>query len=302
MGALNWIGARARWVLLIGVFAGLAAPAAAETLRPVLPFFVAMVYALAMLRIDPVAIMRGLGDPRHAVRAFGIVALMLVATPLAAFGVARMIGAGPAMEAILVYTFAAPPIASAAAMCLIVGFRGETALELTVLSSLLMPFTGPVIAGALLGGDLDLAPVTLGLRMAAMIFGGFAIAMIGRRILGAARIGRNKQALDGLAALGFLLFVIPLFDGVRDTMMAEPLLALGFLVLSCVIILGGVFAFLWWGDDRARDGALGVVWGTRAVAIYFAALPPDPIFTLFVAIFQLPMAAIALVFQRRSPD
>ena len=144
---LNWVGARARWVLLVGVFAGLAVPAAAEALRPVLPFFVAMVYALAMLRIDPVAILRGLADPAHAARALGVVALMLIVTPLAAFAVVRMLGLGADMEAIVIYTFAAPPIASSAGMCLIVAFRGETALELTVLSSLIMPITGPVIAG-----------------------------------------------------------------------------------------------------------------------------------------------------------
>lgn len=297
---LTWVGARARWVLLIGVFAGLALPSAAEALRPALPYFVAMVYALAMLRIDPIAILRGLADPAHSARALGVVALMLIATPLAALAMVRMLGLGADMEAIVIYTFAAPPIASSAGMCLIVAFRGETALELTVLSSLIMPITGPIIAGYFLASELDMSPVTLGLRMAAMIFGGFVIAMIGRRLLGAARIQRNKQGLDGLAALGFLLFVIPLFDGVRETLVERPLLAFGFLVLSVVIVLGSIAAFLRFGRDRARGGALGVVWGTRAVAIYFAALPPDPVFTMFVAIFQLPMAAIALVFRDNS--
>ncbi len=300
MPLLTWIGARARWVLLVGVFAGLALPSAAEALRPVLPFFVAMVYALAMLRIDPIAILRGLADPRHAARALGMMSLMMVAAPFAAFAIARALGLGADVEAILVYVYAAPPIASAAAMCLIVGFRGETALELTVLSSLAMPFVGPVIVGVLLGSSLDLSPVTLGLRMAAMVFGGFVVAMIGRRLIGAEGIARNKQALDGLAALGFLLFVIPLFDGVRETLVARPWLALAFLVLSVVIVLGTIAVFLRGGVDRARNGALGVVWGTRAVAIYFAALPPDPVFTMFVAIFQLPMAAIALVFKGRA--
>lgn len=297
---LTWIGARARWVLLVGVFAGLVLPSAAEALRPALPYFVAMVYALAMLRIDPISILRGLAKPAYAARALGVVMLMLVATPLAAFAVVRVLGLGPDMEAIVVYTFAAPPIASSAGLCLIVAFRGETALELTVLSSLIMPITGPVIAGYLLASELDLSPVTLGLRMAAMIFGGLVLALIGRRLLGAARIHRNKQGLDGLAALGFLLFVIPLFDGVRETLVARPMLALGFLLLSVSIVLGAIAAFLRLRRDRARDGALGVAWGTRAVAIYFAALPPDPIFTMFVAIFQLPMAAIALVFRDKS--
>lgn len=295
--ALAWIGARARWVLLIGAFTGLAFPAVAEWLRPALPFLVALVYALAMLRIDPIAVARGLADPAHAARAALAVLAMLVAAPVLGFLAARALGLGPAFEAAMVYTFAAPPIASAAAMCLILGFRGAVALELTVLSALAMPVVGPAVAGALLGGDLDLSPLALGLRMAAMIFGGFAAAMIGRRLLGEARIARNAAALDGVSAIGFLIFILPLFDGVRGSILAMPGLALAFLALSALIILGTIALALALPGGRERNGALGIVAGARAVSIYIAALPPDPVFTLYVALFQLPMAGIVMAFR-----
>jgi hypothetical protein len=42
-------------------------------------------------------------------------------------------------------------------------------------------------------------------------------------------------------------------------------------------------------------GASAVIWGTRSVAIYLAALPYDPVFALFVALYQLPMYATPLV-------
>lgn len=296
--ALEWIGARARWVLIVGAFAGLAFPDGAAFLRPALPFFVAMVYALAMLRIDPVAVPRRLADLRRAAGAVATVLAMLVATPVAAFWAVRAAGLGPDVEAAVVYVFAAPPIASAAAMCLIVRFDGARALELTVLSSLAMPVLGPWVAEALLGAALDLSPVELGLRMAAMIFGGMAAALIGRRLLGAERIERNGTVFDGVSALGFLLFVMPLFDGVRASILGAPWLALGFLALSTAIIFGPAALALRLPGSRPRNGATGIVWGTRSVAIYLAALPPDPVFTLFVALFQIPMAGIALAFRR----
>ena len=48
------------------------------------------------------------------------------------------------------------------------------------------------------------------------------------------------------------------------------------------------------GDDA---GALGIVWGARSVAIFFAALPPDPVFSIFVALYQIPMAGLAMLHQ-----
>lgn len=303
IGRLAWIGARARWILLIGAFAGLAFPAAAAWLRPALPFLLAMVYALAMLRIDPIAILRRLGDPRHAARAASAVLALLVAAPVTAFLITRALGLGPAFETALVYTFAAPPIASSAAICLILGFRGATALELTVLSSLAMPVLGPLVAGALLGGEVGMSPLALGARTAAMIFGGFAAAMVGRRLLGAPRIARNAPALDGLSAIAFLIFILPLFDGVRASILAMPVLSAAFLGVSALIILGAIALALRMKGPTDRNGALGVVGGARSVAIYVAALPPDPVFTLYVALFQLPMAGIAMVFRdaaRRS--
>lgn len=300
ISVLAWIGGRARWVLLIGAFTGLAFPSWATLLRPFLPWLVALVYTVAMLRIDPIAILKDLRSPRHAVLAAVAVFGFLVVSPVAGFLIARALHLGPGFEAALVYTLAAPPIGSAAAMCLIIGFRGRVALELTILSALAMPFIGPAVTGALLGDALSLEPVTLGLRTGLMIFGGFAAAMIGRKLLGVERIERNGPVLDGVAALTFLLFILPLFDGAGPMILENPGLSLAFLALSALLVLGGVWAAMRLPGDEGKNGAAGVAWGTRAVSIYLAALPPDPIFTLFVALYQLPMAAIVMVF-RRTP-
>ncbi|MEL7464460.1 MAG: hypothetical protein AAFN79_10360 [Pseudomonadota bacterium] len=298
ISSLAWVGARARWVLFVGAFVGLAAPDLSAVLRPALPFFVAMVYALAMLRVDPIAILRGLARPRRAAIVLGGAGLMLVAAPVAAFAAARLLGLGPEVERILVYTFAAPPIASAAAICLIIGFRAALALELTIVASLIMPFTGPLVVEALIGAEVALDPVELSLRMAAMIFGGFAAAMIGRWWMGRERIARNAPSLDGLAALGFLLFILPLFDGARDAIAAAPLTALGYFALAAVAIFGTAWIALRFGQ-REPAGAVGVVAGTRSVAIFLAALPPDPAFALYVALYQFPMAWLAIAFRKR---
>ena len=43
-------------------------------------------------------------------------------------------------------------------------------------------------------------------------------------------------------------------------------------------------------------------WGNRTVAIYLAALPHDPQFALFVALYQFPMYLTPLLFKPLKDD
>ena len=52
MSVLAWIGARAQWVLAIGVVAALLLPGPGEVMRGTVPFWVTLLLALAMTRID----------------------------------------------------------------------------------------------------------------------------------------------------------------------------------------------------------------------------------------------------------
>lgn len=297
MTVLAWIGAQARWVLLVGAGLGLLFPDASAALRPYLPGFIAMVYALAMLRIDLTAMARDLARPSYLARIAAMTLLMLTATPVLAYFAVQIIGLGPAFEKGVVYAFAAPPIASAAGFCLLLGLNARRALELTVACSLIIPLTGPIVASTLLGADLDLSPVTLGLRAAAMIFSGAAAALILRRLIGSARIERNAKSLDGIGALAFLLFIFPLFDGVGTMIAARPAVAAAMLGFVTLIMWGPPLIAARLKGDRPTNDATGMVWGARSIAIYAAALPPDPVFALFVALYQIPMAGLALLYR-----
>ncbi|MGF1658384.1 MAG: hypothetical protein ACFCUS_03080 [Rubrimonas sp.] len=303
VGGLEWLGARARWALLLGCCAALALPQIGAILRPALPVFVALIYALAMLRIDLPGVARRLIDPRRALLTWPLALAMTAGSAAASLWVARALGAGPAVEAALVFAFLAPPIGSSAAMCLLLGLNAALALEMTVLCSFALPFVAPPVAQALLGAQLTLSPFDLGARMAAMVFGGVALALVLRRLIPPGFIARRARAFDGAATLSMLVFAFPLFDGVAATLVAEPALGLGLLALSCLILLGPQIAGL--ALARGPDaGAAGLVWGMRSVAIFLAALPPEPRFSLFVALYQFPMYGTPLLlgalYRRRS--
>ena len=295
IAALTWAGRYARVLLAAGCVAALFLPTLSAFVRPFLPYLVAMVLAMAMARVDLVDIGRNIWRPSFLVRQ---VALTLLLMPVTALIYWAIFWFSEPDRTALVYLAAAPPIASATGLCLLLGFNARLALETTVVATFLTPIIGPAIVVTLLPEAAALSPIDLGLRLAAMIAGGTIFGLAIRYSVGPKKVETNKLAFDGLAAIGMVIFVIPLFDGVGATILAQPLTALRVLVLSFAFNLGInllVSAGLRRRFGHPQAGTLGLVWGNRTVALYLAALPPDPIFTMFVALYQFPMYFTPLI-------
>jgi predicted Na+-dependent transporter len=300
---LTWLGAQARWVLAVGVVLATFLPSLSSALRPFLPGLVVLVLCISMARLDLGLLARRASKPRRMAALLGWTVALLVVTPAVIWVGASAAGLPAAHVAALVYTFAAPPISSAPALCLLLGLEAGFALELTVVASLATPFIGPVVTKALLGETVPLDAFDLALRVAAMIAGGVVAALVVRRLFGPARIARHGGAFDGVATAVLLLFVIPLFDGFWDVVLNLPWFAFGTLALvlvanwgaQVVVAVGIRRAAPYRGGGPGLAGSVGLMWGNRNVSIYFAALPPDPLFGLYVAFYQLPMLFTPLV-------
>ncbi len=301
LGLLAAIGARARWVLAAGVLLATLLPALSAALKPALPVLVALLFCVAMARIDLAGLVRAMLRPVRLLRLAALTVALLWATPALLWAAAAVAGAGPDTLAAIVYTGAAPPITSSAALCLILGLNAAFALELTIAASLAAPFLGPPVVAVLLGTAVPLGAETLALRMAAMVGAGALGAVLLRHLLGPRRIAENAAAFDGVSALTTLVFVVPLFDGFWAAVFADPLRAAWLLALA-IALNYGLQALIARGAraqaGAATAGAAGLLWGNRTVALYLAALPPDPAFALFVALFQLPMLFTPLVMGR----
>ena len=294
MGALGWVGRRSAYVLFIGCGVALMFPALASFLRPALPGLVALVLGAAAARIDLIGAARDIARPRVALT---LVATLVLLTPVAAIlliEAARPFGTDVML---MVAAFAAaPPIASAASLCFLLGFDAKRALQLTLLATMTTPLIGPpLIAYA---GVAGLETGAVAVKLFAIIAAGLAIGAAARAMLGARRMAALGPELDGASALIMVLFVIPLFDGAGAAIMATPWLAAGLFGFAVLLNFGANAAANLATRrvaGRAGAGALGVVAGNRNVSLYLATLPPDPVFGLFVALYQFPMYATPLV-------
>ena len=295
---LEWLGRNARWTLVVGIFAALLFQEVGAALRPALPFFVGMIFTLAMMRIDLPAMARSALSPGRMLRTLGLSAGLIVATPAVLHTLAGIAGLPDEMRMALVYAHAAPPIASAAGMCLMMGLDAVIALEVAIVASLLTPFVGPLVVLFLLGDTVALDGMRLAGHLAMIVLGGTLVALAIRRGVGAGRIARHGAALDGITALGMLVFLLPVFDGVVDGVRRAPMLALGVLALVTATNFGLQILARRAARRTVTDGqagAIGILWGNRNVTLFLAAAPENALFSLYVALYQFPMYFTPLV-------
>ncbi len=289
---LALIGRNARYVLAIGVLLAAFLPGLSAWLRPAFPVLVGAVLVMAMLRLDLGGLARRAATPRRLAVLVGITLLLMPVSALALHGLARLFDLPEAWHDTLVILAAAPPIASSAGVCFLLGFNAALALEVAVFTTLATPLVGVAVINAFLATPPEISSLSMALRLGAIILGAAAVAQVLRRMIGAARITRNAHSLDGLTALVMLGFVIPVFDGVGALALADPVRALVALGVAVTMNLGAnlvtnyttrVFLL------RTEAGTLGVLNGNRAVAIYLAIIPANPALALFVAFYQIPM-------------
>ncbi|MEM8792006.1 MAG: hypothetical protein AAGE80_10330 [Pseudomonadota bacterium] len=294
---LEWVGARARWVLAVGVIAAFFMPEISAALRPFLTPLVAFVFCIAMARIDLPDMARRLTRPVHLMRLTLWSLGLMAVTPAIYWLIGHGVGLPESYVAALVYSGVTPPITSAAALCLIIGLNAVFALELTMMASLLTPLIGPVVVLLLLGDTVPVDAVSLGLRVGGMIIGGAVAAYALQRLMGRARIQRNAGAFDGMAAIAMWLVVVAVLDGAGSRILGAPEEAACLLLLALAFNFGGqaVWALVFQATTPDKAGAASLMWGNRTVAIYLAALPFDPVFALYVAFSQIPMLFTPLV-------
>ena len=298
MVVLIWIGARARWFLALGVVAALLIPGPGAILDGTLPFWVTLLMMLAMTRVDLAAIAARAVRPRRMITNLLFLVGLMGLTPGLFMVLAQAAGAPQAHIEALVYTASGPPLGSATAFCLILGLDAAFALEMTVLGAFIAPFTMPLVARLLLGSAVPIDVAEMFLRLSILIGCAALGAIFLRRFMGGVRIARHAQAFDGAGVLCLVLFLFPLFQGIAGQILTAPAFAALTLLIAILANLGAQvtsYAVLrpFWGRDTG--GAAALIWGNRNAALALASLPPDPLLTLYVALYQFPMYFTPLV-------
>ncbi|WP_406870406.1 hypothetical protein ABEB22_12160 [Thioclava sp. 'Guangxiensis'] len=300
---LTWLGRHARALLFTGFCVIPFLPVSPEALRPVLAPLVISVTALGIMRQPFTRV--------EIARVFGWMAvlrgvLFLAASQLGLALLFRLTGlwvAWPLAIALPVAAFcAAPPLSSAPNLALMLRYDFPQALRITLLGTLLAPLTMPLSLW-LSGLDFTGSISEVALRLLGMLAGGIALGAALQAWLGMERIRQGADALNGIAALFMLAFLIPLIGGMAHLVAQDPARAAIYLALALILNIGGNLALRWVAGQLSGGGrALGLVFGNRNTGLVLAALPFDPHLALFVAAMQAPIylgPAVFSHFERR---
>ncbi len=303
--ALGVLGRQARWALPAGVFVGIAVPALAELLRPLLTFAVIGTLTAALLRLDWAQMAGAVRRPALPVL---FAAWLLIASPLIVWALTAAADVDPELRRVLVLQSAAPPIGSAAVFALILGLDGVGAVIGTVTTTLLLPLTLTPIVGTLLPGaglQVDLAAFFA--RVSLLVALPFVLAALLRRWLGIARLERHDELLGGLNVVLLVIFAIAVMDGVTERLLRDPTYIALLLFVACayalVMHVAGWVLFRRMGVSTAYTCSL--MTGNRNVGLMLVitAGSAGEAFSLYTGVAQIPMYFAPLLlgpFLRRS--
>lgn len=287
---LAFLGGHGPKVLFLGVFLGLALPDLAAVARPLVGPAVALLTLLTLLRVEWGQMAAYLRRPRLALL---LLAWLLLVSPVLMWAAVALLPAPDALETALVLMAAAPPILGVTAVAMLLGLDGALALVIGLVAMLLAPLTVPPMSLWLLGLDLQVSVPVFMLRLAAIVVGAFALALLLRRWLGVAWFRARAGAIDGLVVLTMLVFAVAIMDGVTETAFARPgvvaLYILAAFVANPLLQLAGALAFWWLGPRKALS--VGLISGNCNMGLLLAALPPEADYdvVLYFALAQLPM-------------
>jgi hypothetical protein len=295
--ALAFAARHGRAGLVLGLLAGLLLPGLAAALQPWLPQMVAGLLFLNAYRIGLRKAAGGLADGIGTLKA---IALLQVALPLLALGIAALFGVAQTPAAVaLILMLSAPSVTGSPNITALMGHAPEPAFRLLITGTALMPLT--VIPVFLLAPGLgDLGEV---LRAAGRLIGAIGLTVAAAFLLRRLTLPQMREdqarAIDGLTVIALAVILVGLMAALGPALRMDPLLVLQWLCFALIANLGLqvlVFTVL---RRRAASGAVpvSVVAGNRNFALFLIALPAattDPLL-IFLGCYQIPMYLTAIL-------
>jgi hypothetical protein len=290
---LAWLGRQGTRAIAAVVFLGIVVPPVGRLLKPWVTEAIFVLLVIAFVRVDLVALRNHLQRP-FVVLAVTVWTMLIVPALIGLLCLAFGIGArSEDLLLALMLQAIAPPMMAAPAFAALMGLDATLVVIAMVACAALAPFTAMLFAWLFIGPTLTLSPVALGVKLFLLLAGSVAVAVVIRRIVGAAAIVRYKEELDGFNIIMVFVFVAALMESVAPKLAAEPLLTLSLLVLAFVVsyVVLAITTLLFARAGGPRALVLGLMASQRNMGLMLAATGgalPDFVW-LYFALSQFPI-------------
>ena len=290
------LGRQAPVALPCGLALGILLPDLATLARPLFTPSIVVMMALSMMRLD---LGRVADQMRRPALLIGVAAWLLVGSPAAAALIGRSVGLGDADLVAVILSSAAPPVLASLAFALMLGLRAEMTLLVIVATLFLCPLTVPPMVAALAGVALDFNVADLMVRLALLIGAATVLGRGGRAVMGADRVQRAGDHLDGLLVIALTVFAVSIMDGVTARLLVEPGLFawLTALVLALSLLHQALPLLAWPLLSGPTLATVSMICGYRNMGIIIAAMGDgvDADIFLFFVVAQVPIYCLPFV-------
>jgi hypothetical protein len=173
------------------------------------------------------------------------------------------------------------------------GLDATLVLVTLVTCTTLTPITAPLFAYMFIGPALTLSPLSLGLKLFAILAGSLVVGVTLRWIAGLAAIRRHKDAIDGFNILVVFVFVAAVMENVATKFVAAPAMMIGLAALAFAVSFAvlGLTALVFARAGAERAFVLGLMASQRNMGLMLAAtggVLPDFVW-LYFALCQFPI-------------
>ncbi len=255
---LSWLGRQGTRAVAAIVLVGIFLPSIGAVFKPYAAEAIFILLCIAFLRIDTSALKTHLGSPVLVVTATVWTSLAIPAVfalTLSAFGLQRE---SPDLFLAMMLQSVASPMMASPALASLMGFDATLVLVTLVTSTVLIPFTAPLFAYAVIGPALAFSPLELGTKLFAILAGSALVGLTLRRIVGLAAIDRQKEKIDGANILILFVFVAALMEGVAARFLATPLYTIGLTALAFLVFFAVLFSTILLFGFASRKHALSI--------------------------------------------
>lgn len=279
--ALAWLGRQGTRAIAVLLFLGILVPPIGDALKPFVAEAIFILLCISFMRTDVLELRDHLRRPAIIVAATGWTALAVPSI----FGVSCLATGidvrSPDLFLGLMLQAVASPMMAAPALAALMGLDTTLVLITLVTSTALVPLTAPLFAYAFIGAALTLSPLTLGLKLFAILGGSLFTAVAIRCVVGASFIKQHKEAIDGLNILFMLVFVTAVMGAVAGSFSADPRKMIGLVLLAFAVffVLLGLTTLIFRKIGSEHALALGLMVSQRNMGLMLAATDGAPGFS-----------------------
>jgi hypothetical protein len=293
MTAFAWLGRQGTRAIAAVVLIAIVVPPVDAVLKPYVSEAIFALLCIAFIRVDTAHLRWHLKRPGLVLAATVWTSLVIPALIGVACLAFKADARAPDLFLGLMLQAIASPMMAAPAFAAVMGLDATLVLTTLVVSTALMPLTGPVFAYVFIGPALTLSPLALGMKLFAILVGALAVAVVVRYFVKLGTLLRYNDEINGLNILIVFIFVAAVMEDVAARFYADPLMMIGITILAFALsfVILGLTVLLFAKAGRDRAFVLGLMASQRNMGLMLAATSGAlPALTwLYFALAQFPI-------------